>query len=68
MSCTCPDFLGDYACKHIAGLYYIAVKEMDKNPFIFFALRGFDLVKAYNIENEIHITYPLSLTLSLLKC
>ena len=25
MSCSCPDFWGDYACKHIAGLYYIAV-------------------------------------------
>jgi len=61
MGCTCPDFWGDYACKHIAGLYYIAVKEMDKNPFILFSLRGFDLVKAYNIENEISITYPLTL-------
>ncbi len=62
MSCSCPDFWGRYACKHIAGLYYIAVSEMDKNPFILFSLRGFDLVKEYKIENEITIEYPLSLT------
>ncbi len=63
MSCSCPDFWGDYACKHIAGLYYIAVSEMDKNPFTLFSLRGFDLIKHYGIENEINIEYPLSLTL-----
>ncbi|HFS82579.1 MAG TPA: DEAD/DEAH box helicase [Epsilonproteobacteria bacterium] len=62
MQCDCPDFWGGFACKHIAGLYYIAVSEMDKNPFILFSLRGFDLVKAYGIEKEIIITYPLSLT------
>ena len=62
MSCSCPDFWGDYACKHIAGLYYIAVSEMDKNPFILFSLRGFDLVKEYGIESEIRIEYPLKLT------
>ena len=54
MSCSCPDFYGAYACKHIAGLYYSAVSEMDKNPFILFSLRGFDLVKYYNkIEEEL---------------
>lgn len=62
MSCSCPDFWGDYACKHIAGLYYIAVSEMDKNPFILFSLRGFDLIQHYGIENEIHIEYPFALT------
>ncbi len=62
MSCSCPDFYGAYACKHIAGLYYIAVSEMDKNPFILFSLRGFDLIKEYGIESEINIEYPLSLT------
>ena len=61
MHCDCPDFWGDYACKHIAGLYYIAVSEMDKNPFILFSLRGFDLIKAYGIEEEIEMGYPLSL-------
>jgi SNF2 family DNA or RNA helicase/uncharacterized Zn finger protein len=62
MGCSCPDFWGDYACKHIAGLYYIAVSEMDKNPFILFSLRGFDLIKHYGIESEINIEYPLALT------
>jgi len=63
MSCSCPDFYGSYACKHIAGLYYIAVSEMDKNPFILFSLRGFDLIKHYEIESDIDIAYPLSLSL-----
>jgi hypothetical protein len=62
MSCSCPDFWGRYACKHIAGLYYIAVSEMDKNPFVLFSLRGFDLIKEYGIENEVTIEYPLELT------
>jgi len=61
MSCSCPDFWGDYACKHIAGLYYVAVSQMDKNPFILFSLRGFDLIDVYDIEHEINIEYPLSL-------
>ncbi len=61
MHCDCPDFWGGYACKHIAGLYYIAVSEMDKNPFILFSLRGFDLVKEYGIEQEVAVEYPLSL-------
>lgn len=62
MSCTCPDFGAYSACKHIAGLYYIAVKEMDKNPFILFSLRGFDLIEHYDISSEVDIEYPLSLT------
>ncbi|MEA3455904.1 MAG: DEAD/DEAH box helicase, partial [Campylobacterota bacterium] len=61
MHCDCPDFWGQYACKHIAGLYYIAVSEMDKNPFILFSLRGFDLVKEFDIEQEIAVPDPLSL-------
>jgi len=61
MSCSCYDFGGYSACKHIAGLYYICVSEMDKNPFLIFALRGFDLVEHYNISSEINIEYPLQL-------
>ncbi len=57
MKCSCPDFWDDYACKHIAGLYYIAVSEMDKNPFILFSMRGFDLIEHYGIKNEISIEY-----------
>jgi len=61
MSCSCFDFGGYRACKHIAGLYYIAVSEIDKNPFVLFSLRGFDLVKAYKIESDVTIEHPLSL-------
>jgi len=27
ISCSCPDFYGAYACKHISGLYYIYSKR-----------------------------------------
>jgi len=61
MNCSCYDFYGDYACKHIAGLYYIAISEIDKDPFILFSLKGFDLINYYDIKNEIDIPYPLQL-------
>ena len=61
MNCNCYDFYGDYACKHIAGLYYIAIAEIDKDPFILFSLKGFDLIKYYDIKNEINVPYPLQL-------
>ena len=61
MSCSCPDFYGDYACKHIAGLYFILVNEIDKNPFILFSLRGLDLIKQYNIEKDLVIPYPVNI-------
>jgi hypothetical protein len=35
---------------------------MDKNPFVLFSLRGFDLIKEYGIENEVTIEYPFELT------
>jgi len=59
MQCTCPDFYGDYACKHIAGLYFILVNEIDKNPFLLFALRGLDLIQHYNIQKDLEIPYPI---------
>ncbi len=61
MSCSCPDFYGSYACKHIAGLYFILVNEIDKNPFILFSLRGLDLVKHYKIEKDLKVPYPLQI-------
>ena len=61
MQCTCPDFYGDYACKHIAGLYFILVNEIDKNPFLLFALRGLDLIKHYNIQKDLEIPYPIKI-------
>ena len=61
MECSCPDFYGYYACKHIAGLYYILVNEIDKNPFILFSLRGLDLIKHYKIEKNLLIPYPVTI-------
>ena len=61
MACSCPDFYGSYACKHIAGLYYILVNEIDKNPFILFSLRGLDLIKHYNIQKDLKIPYPVEI-------
>lgn len=61
MSCTCYDFYGDYACKHIAGLYFMLVNEIDKNPFILLSLRGLDLIKHYDIKKDLEIPYPLEI-------
>ncbi|WP_247233013.1 SNF2-related protein [Telluribacter sp. SYSU D00476] len=43
-SCTCPDW-GD-PCKHRAAVLYLVANEIDKNPFLVFELRNFDLFKA----------------------
>jgi SNF2 family DNA or RNA helicase/uncharacterized Zn finger protein len=61
MSCTCPDFYGSWACKHIAGLYFVLVNEIDKNPFILFSLRGLNLIKHYDIKQDLKIQYPLNI-------
>ena len=62
MQCSCPDFYGTYACKHIAGLYFILANEIDKNPFILFSLRGLDLIKHYNIQKDLEIPYPIKIS------
>lgn len=61
MSCNCFDYEGTYACKHITALYYMLVNEIDKNPFMLLKLRGLDLVKHYNIEEDLQVPYPLEL-------
>ena len=61
MNCNCYDYYGSYACKHISGLYFILVNEIDKNPFILFSLRGLDLVKHYAIEKDLKISYPIEI-------
>ncbi|TAH15554.1 MAG: DEAD/DEAH box helicase [Runella slithyformis] len=45
-SCSCPDW-GD-PCKHRAAVLYLVANEIDKNPFLIFELRDFDLFK--NLE------------------
>ena len=36
--CSCPDWSNP--CKHIAGVYYLAAGEFDRDPFLIFELRG----------------------------
>ncbi len=38
--CSCPDWANP--CKHLAAVYYLIGREIDKNPFILFNLRGVD--------------------------
>ena len=50
--CTCPDWA--VPCKHMAAVLYLIANEIDKNPFIIFELKRFDLFKA--LENIGYIT------------
>ncbi|GAB3175750.1 DEAD/DEAH box helicase [Telluribacter humicola] len=43
-SCNCPDWTDP--CKHRAAVLYLVANEIDKNPFLVFELRDFDLIKA----------------------
>ena len=45
-SCSCPDWADP--CKHRAAVLYLVANEIDKNPFLVFELRDFDLFK--NLE------------------
>jgi len=38
MSCSCPDFA--VPCKHLAAVCYLLGEELDRDPFLLFALRG----------------------------
>lgn len=40
-SCSCPDYV--VPCKHVAAVFYVMAAEMDKNPFVYFELRGIDI-------------------------
>lgn len=40
-SCSCPDW-GD-PCKHMAAVYYLLAKEIDRDPRLLFRLRGIEL-------------------------
>lgn len=37
-SCSCPDWANP--CKHVAGLYYLLARSLDRDPFLMFELRG----------------------------
>jgi SNF2 family DNA or RNA helicase/uncharacterized Zn finger protein len=54
-SCSCPDWA--VPCKHLAAVLYLISNEIDKNPFLIFALHGFDLFRAieslgYSFEEQ----------------
>lgn len=42
-TCNCPDRIDP--CKHKAAVLYLVANEIDKNPFLIFELRSFDLFK-----------------------
>lgn len=44
--CSCPDWANP--CKHIAAVYYLLANEIDKDPFITFALRGVSVQELRN--------------------
>jgi len=37
-SCSCPDW--ENPCKHVAGLYYVLARDLDRDPFVLFSMRG----------------------------
>ncbi|MBR3523180.1 MAG: SWIM zinc finger family protein [Bacilli bacterium] len=56
-NCTCLDYLTNmHMCKHIAATMYAIGNKLDKDPLIFFKLRGIDLTeftkKIVKKENE----------------
>ncbi|MFN8633484.1 MAG: SWIM zinc finger family protein [Chloroflexota bacterium] len=36
--CSCPDW--ENPCKHIAGVYFLLARDLDRDPFVLFELRG----------------------------
>ena len=46
--CSCPD--DALPCKHIAAVVYLIASEIDKDPFVVFALHGLDLAKALQTQ------------------
>jgi uncharacterized Zn finger protein/superfamily II DNA or RNA helicase len=44
-SCSCPDW-GD-PCKHMAAVYYLLAKEIDRDPRLLFRLRGIELPSSH---------------------
>ncbi|MGB7755881.1 MAG: DEAD/DEAH box helicase [Salinisphaera sp.] len=46
--CSCPD--DALPCKHIAAVIYLIANEIDKDPFVVFALHGLDLAKTLQTQ------------------
>ncbi|HUW41463.1 MAG TPA: DEAD/DEAH box helicase [Rectinemataceae bacterium] len=60
-SCSCPD--SDDPCRHMAAVYYMLAREIDRDPRFFFKLRGLDLAEVYGRAPEPEIPEPFSLRL-----
>lgn len=59
--CSCPDWA--VPCKHMAATLYLVANEIDKNPFMVFELRKFDLFAGlealgYTAEGQKDIQIP----------
>ncbi|MGN8199566.1 SNF2-related protein [Salinisphaera sp. RV14] len=46
--CSCPD--DALPCKHIAAVIYLIANEIDKDPFVVFALHGLDLAQTLQAQ------------------
>jgi uncharacterized Zn finger protein len=49
-SCSCPDWANP--CKHIASVFYIIARELDKDPIILFEMHGIDREEIIEREKE----------------
>ncbi len=61
MRCSCPDFA--VPCKHLAAVVFVVSREIDKNPFVVFALHELDLFaelckRGVSIEKQAKIQIP----------
>lgn len=50
MSCNCVE--EEQPCKHGAAVFHLIAGEIDKNPFLIFTLRGFDIYQFVKEEDE----------------
>ncbi|SDC77334.1 SNF2-related protein [Geotoga petraea] len=49
-TCSCPDWANP--CKHIASVFYIIARELDKDPLILFEMHGIDREEIIEREKE----------------
>jgi uncharacterized Zn finger protein len=59
MQCSCPDWA--VPCKHIAAVIYIIGNEIDKNPFILFNLRKFDILEMFQAAGKAEVEEIVSI-------
>lgn len=50
-ACSCPDHA--VPCKHLAAVIYMIANEIDRNPFIIFDLRDFQLLDTLKAEGHV---------------